>query len=224
MGSPTGEDGRSEDEGPQRSVMIQPFEIGEFEVTFDEWDACVADGGCDGHYPKEVWGRGTMPVIYVSWNHTKAYLEWLSEKEGANCRLPSEAEWEYAARAGAPTRYAFGDEITQKDANFSGNIGRTTAVGSYPENAWELRDMHGNVWEWVEDCWHDSYDGAPKDNSPSLGADGGDCNFRVLRGGSWNDTQDGARSANRGGDGPFDRLDKFGFRVVCSSPSLDTVR
>ncbi len=159
--------------GPQHRVTVKPFAIGKYEVTFDEWDACVKAGGCNGYRPEDPgWGRGNRPVINVSWNDTKAYVAWLAKKTGNPYRLPSEAEWEFAARAGTTTPFAFGTTITPKQANFGRSDGKTEPVGSYPPNAWGLYDMHGNVWEWVEDCWHDNYGRSPTDGQPWL-ADSG---------------------------------------------------
>jgi formylglycine-generating enzyme required for sulfatase activity len=173
MGSPEGEEGRDADEGPQHEVTIRSFAIGKYEVTFEEWDACVAAGGCNGYQPDDRgWGRGRRPVINVSWDDAQAYMAWLAEATGKPYRLPSEAEWEYATRAGTTTRYAFGDEITEKEANFGGTVGKTTEVGSYPANAWGLHDIHGNVVEWVEDIWHNSYQGAPADGSAWTNGEG----------------------------------------------------
>jgi formylglycine-generating enzyme required for sulfatase activity len=194
-------------QGPQHRVTIaKPFAIGGFEVTFAEWDSCVADAGCqrnppDGKLIGAGWGRGRMPVINVSWDSiTKEYLPWLSRKAGKTYRLPTEAEWEYAARAGTTTRYAFGDAITKYQAQFSegkwGSTGRPVEVGSFPPNSFRLHDMHGNVGEWVQDCWNASYDGAPMDGSAWLI---GDCKFRVVRGGSWYGGSRSARSAHREG-------------------------
>ena len=119
MGSPPNEKGRLENEGPQHRVTVKPFAIGKYEVTFDEWDACVKAGGCNGYRPEDPgWGRGNRPVINVSWNDTKAYVAWLAKKTGNPYRLPSEAEWEFAARAGTTTPFAFGTTITPKQANF----------------------------------------------------------------------------------------------------------
>jgi len=234
MGSPESDGWGSGDERPQHPVRIQPLEIGTYEVTFDEWDACVADGDCDVYPDDEAWGRGTRPVINVSWDDTRAYLDWLSRETGRVCRLPSEAEWEYAARAGTTTRYALpapdgSDDIAGEGlANCSDceseRRRKTAPVGSFEPNAWKLRDMHGNVWEWVEDCWHDSYQDAPKDGRAWLEENKDDCVFRVLRGGAWGYGRDFARSAIRLGDDPNIRYDGFGFRVVCSAPSLDTDR
>ena len=123
MGSPAGEEGRSDDEGPQRKVTIaKPFAVGKFEVTFAEWDACVAAGGCKHKPDDQGWGRGKRPVINVSWDDiTKEYLPWLSRKTGKTYRLLTEAEWEYAARAGTTTPFSTGQTITPEQANFNGN-------------------------------------------------------------------------------------------------------
>ncbi len=198
MGSPEDEEGRYDNEGPQHRVTIaEPFAIGVYEVTFDEWDACVAAGGCNGYRPDDDgWGRGRRPVINVSWDDAQAYVDWLSDRTGEEYRLPSEAEWEYAARAGTTTRYWPGDEITAEYANFGRNVGRTIEVGSLGRpNAFGLHDVHGNVWEWVEDCWNDSYAGAPANGTAWTS---GDCGRRVLRGGSWDDYPRSLRSAYRG--------------------------
>ena len=189
MGSPSHEAGRAEDEDPRHRVTIaKPFAVGKYEVTFAEWDACVADGGCGGHRPEdEGWGRGRRPLVNVSWDDAKAYVRWLSRKTGKPYRLPSEAEWEYAARAGTTTRYSWGDDIGRNRANClycdsRWDLKQTAPAGSFRANVFGLHDVHGNVSEWVEDCWNDNYAGAPADGSPWT--DGG-CTRRVLRGGSW---------------------------------------
>jgi hypothetical protein len=161
MGSPPSEEGRSDSEGPQHRVTIaRPFAVGKFEVTFAEWDACVAAGGCSHRPGDQGWGRGNRPVIDVSWNDiTQQYLPWLSRKTGKTYRLLSEAEWEYAARAGTTTAFSTGRTITPEQANFDGNYtyggsakgvyrSKTVEVGSFPPNAFGLFDMHGNLWEW----------------------------------------------------------------------------
>jgi formylglycine-generating enzyme required for sulfatase activity len=216
MGSPEGEEGRYDVEGPQHEVTIRPFAIGKHEVTFAEWDACVASGGCNGYRPDDQgWGRGRQPVINVSWHDAQAYVAWLAEATGKPYRLPSEAEWEYAARAGTTTRYAFGDAITEREANFDGSIGKTTEVGAYPANPWGLYDMHGNVWEWVEDIWHDSYQGAPADGSAWTEGEGKESSrIRVDRGGSWNYDPGDLRSAGRYWIDPGYRGLYLGFRVA----------
>jgi formylglycine-generating enzyme required for sulfatase activity len=217
MGSPANanEPGRDPDEGPQHPVTIEPFAIGKTEVTFAEWDACVTAGGCNDYKPPDQgWGRGSQPVINVSWKDAKAYVSWLSQRTGKPYRLPSEAEWEYAARAGTRTRYSFGDALTPKDANYSDSkLDKTTEVGAH-SNAWGLYDMHGNVWEWVEDIYHDSYQGAPADGTAWIDSEGENSSRgRVVRGGSWIDLPRMLRSANRTKYEPDDRNDHLGFRV-----------
>ncbi len=153
-------------------------------------------------------------MIHVSWHDAKEYAEWLSRKTGKTYRLLSEAEWEYAARAGTTTRYAFGDTIIKSQAQFSegtfGSAGRTVEVGSFLANRFGLHDMHGNVWEWVEDNWHPDYKGAPIDGSVWPG---GDASLRVLRGGSWYYNQVSLRSATRSGVLATGRLSHIGFRL-----------
>jgi formylglycine-generating enzyme required for sulfatase activity len=188
MGSREGEKGRTEAEGPQHEVSIaKPFAVGKFDVTFAEWDTCVAAGAC----PKASdsgWGRDDHPVIYVSWDEAKIYVTWLAKQTGKPYRLLTEAEWEYAARAGSTTVYPWGDEIGKGNANCDGcgsqwDNTQTGAVGQFKPNAFGLYDMYGNVWQWVEDPWHANYDGAPTDGSVWL--EGGNVSIRVLRGGSW---------------------------------------
>jgi formylglycine-generating enzyme required for sulfatase activity len=183
-----GSDESAREKPPRRVTIQRPFAVGKFEVMFAEWDACVADGGCNNRPSDEGWGRGRRPVINVSWHDAKEYVGWLSRKTGKNYRLLSEAEWEYAARAGTRTRYAFGDTISKGQAHFftEGSYrttgGKTVEVGSFPANGFGLHDMHGNVWEWVEDAWHPTYHGAPVDGSVWAGRD---VSQRVLRSGFW---------------------------------------
>ena len=218
MGAPESEAGSRSDERPVHQVTIAtPFAVGVREVTFAEWDACVADGGCGGHRPDDAgWGRGTRPVIHVSWDDAKRYVEWLSGRTGESYRLLSESEWEYAARAGTGTAYSWGDEVGVNRANCAGCgsewDGRTTApAGSFAANAWGLHDMHGNVWEWTEDCRNGSYAGAPRDGSAWLS---GDCAGRVVRGGSAANTPSNLRAANRAGSVSGARINAVGFRVA----------
>jgi formylglycine-generating enzyme required for sulfatase activity len=187
------------------------FVIGKYEVTFEEWDACVADGGCTRKPDDQGWGRGRRPVINVSWEDAQAYIAWLKKQTGKPYRLPSEAEWEYAARAGTTTRYRWGDAIPPENANYGGNVGQTTEVGRYPANVWGLHDTSGNVWEWVEDRYHGSYDGAPRDGSAWFT---GTESARVVRGGSWISEPRGLRSADRNRYEPGNRFDYLGFRVA----------
>ena len=205
-------------EKPRHQVQIaEPFALGRYEVSFDQWDACVADGGCDDYRPEdEGWGRGRRPVINVSWKDAQAYVRWLSEKTGQPYRLPSEAEWEYAARAGTTTLYSWGDNIAPENANYGLRGGRTTEVGTYPANPWGLYDMHGNVGEWVEDCQNESYEGAPSDGTAWTS---GECIFsRVLRGGSWENYPGLLRSAGRSWEYPGSRAPGLGFRVARTLP------
>ena len=214
MGSPPTEQGRWSSEGPQHRVTIgYRLAVGVYEVTFAEWDACVADGGCNGYRPYDRgWGRGARPVIHVSWVDAQAYVGWLSRKTGRRYRLLSESEWEYVARAGTTTRYHTGDTITSSQANYGQSVGRTVEVGSYPANAFGLHDVHGNVWEWTQDCWNGSYRGAPADGSAW---ESGDCARRAFRGGSWTDIPQYVRSAKRVAWEPRrPRYDHLGFRVA----------
>ena len=210
MGSPDSEPGRDADEGPLRRVRIgYPLAVGKFEVTFAEWDACVSAGGCN-HRPNDGgWGRGSRPVVDVNWGDAQAYVKWLSRTTGQRYRLLSESEWEYAARAGTTTPFHTGSRITTAQANFSGN--QTVPVGRFGANLFGLHDMHGNVWEWVEDCWNRSYAGAPSDGSAWRS---GECSRRVLRGGSWGNNPTDLRSAFRGRVGTGDRGNNGGFRVA----------
>ena len=225
MGSPASEEGRYDNEGPQHPATIgQLFAVGKYEVTFSEWDACVAAGGCDGHRPSdEGWGRGRRPVINVSWDDTQSFVSWLSRETGKRYRLLTEAEWEYAARAGTTGPFNFGMTISTDQANYDGdftygvgrkgvNRGKTVPVGSFRGNRFGLHDMHGNVREWVKDCQHDNYVGAPSDGS--AWTTGGDCNSRVLRGGSWIDHPWLARSAVRFWTYSDLRYRDIGFRVA----------
>ena len=213
MGSPESEEGRYDNEGPQHRVTIEkPFAVGIYPVTFEEWDACAVDGGCGGYMPGDSgWGRGKSPVFGVSWEDAQAYVKWLSRKTRDVYRLLSEAEWEYTARAGTTTRYSFGDDITPSDANYGKNIGQPQPVGSYKANGFGLHDMHGNVWERVQDCWNESYAGAPNNGDAwEVGA----CSARVLRGGSWSNLSRDLRSAIRYWTHSGYRNYSNGFRVA----------
>jgi formylglycine-generating enzyme required for sulfatase activity len=242
MGSPAGEEGRYLDEGPQRMVTIaRAFAVGKFEVTFGEWDACVAGGGCRGYRPSdEGYSPVNTPVINVSWDDAKAYVSWINTLQTAGkgkYRLLSEAEWEYAARAGTTTPYPWGTRSARDFANYGsdtvvegigkcligGVIGlcggtggrdqwqKLSPRGSFPANGFGLFDMHGNVWEWTEDCYNGSYVGAPSDGSARRS---GDCSRRVLRGGSWFVIPQALRSAIRGWNSPSGRYNSGGFRVA----------
>ena len=201
MGSPSSEEDRDDDEGPRHLVHIDyPLAVGVYEVTFSEWDACVSDGGCGGYRPSDKgWGRGNRPVINVSWEDAQSYVHWLSARTGHRYSLLSESEWEYVARAGTTTRYSWGNDIGRNRANCDGcgsrwDGDRTAPVGSFSANSWGVYDMHGNVWEWVQDCWNFSYVGAPADGSAW---ESGSCDWRVLRGGSWDHLPRSLHSAIR---------------------------
>ena len=221
MGSPESEAGRDRDEGPQHSVTIaRPFAAGKYEVTFDEWDACVAAGGCR-HKPYDWgWGRGTQPVVEVGWDDAQTYLVWLSKETGKRYRLLSEAEWEYAARAGSRSAYPWGEQPGSGHANFreSGSQGRgdrPAPVGGFKANAFKLHDVIGNVWEWVQDCYRDGYAGVPADGSAWNGER---CEARVMRGGSWNNNPQDARTAIRHWFAPADQNMIGGFRLARALP------
>jgi len=222
QGSPTSEAGRYSDEGPQRRVSVSAFAIGKTTVTFAEWDACVADGGCNGYRPPEDrgLGRGNLPVINVSWDDAQAYVQWLSRKTGKRYSLPSESQWEYAARAGSTTAYYWGDAIGSGNANCldcgSQWGGKQSApVGSFRPNAFGLYDMAGNVWQWTADCVNDSYKGAPTDGSAWTS---GNCGRRVLRGGTAGNHPENARSATRHGSTSTGRPGALGFRLARMLP------
>ena len=211
MGSPASEG--PDFERPQHKVAIaEPFAVGKFEVTFQEWETCVAANGCSSNKSPNDWGwgRGTRPVISVSWNDAKEYVTWLSRYTGKAYRLLTEAEWEYAARAGTTTPYSTGNsDISRDKAQFSAR--QTVEVGRFPANGWGCHDMHGNVWEWVEDNWHPDYRGAPQDG---LVWPSGEASLRVVRGGSWRFNPHSLRSAARIGLRSVLEYNDVGFRVA----------
>lgn len=234
MGSPESEKGRYDDEGPQHEVTIgRRFALGRYPVTVGEYRKFVeaADhrhGGGIYVWTGSEWKQDMTkswrdpgfsqtdrhPVVGVSWRDAVAYYEWLTKETGKAYRLPSEAEWEYACRAGTTTRYSFGDAITPKDANYGRNVGKTTEVGAYQKNPWGLCDMHGNVREWVADVWHANYFGAPVDVSAWMGEEGIiSSRIRVIRGGAWGNNPRFLRSASRLRLNPDDRGDFLGCRV-----------
>lgn len=203
-------------EKPVREVTISKnFAIGTKEVTFEEYDRFANDMGAP--LPNDSgWGRSKNPVIYIDWNLAKAYTLWLSKQTGFKYRLPTEAEWEYAARAGTETTYIWGNDLKMDMANCKScksdrSHNKTTPVGSYKPNAFGLYDTSGNVWEWVEDCWNNTYEYAPTDGSARLK---GDCSQRVLRGGSWLNQSKSIRTASRSRDKKTAHFYFFGFRVV----------
>jgi len=210
MGAPDDEESSEDNERPLRKVTLaRAFAVGRFAVTFDEWDACVAAGGCRNFRPSDnSWGRGRRPVINVRWDDARSYVRWLSDRTGKRYRLLSEAEREYVTRAGTATPFWWGSSLTTDRANYDGDFvyplrgglrgerGRKTLpVDSFEPNPWGLYQMHGNVYEWVEDCWHPNYVGAPTDGSARAHDD---CERRVLRGGAWNVASWHLRAASRG--------------------------
>ena len=204
---------------PVHTVTVPDFNLGKHEVTFAQWDACVADGGCGGYWSYDRdWGRGKRPVIHVSWDDAQSFIDWLNSKTGGGYRLPTEAEWEYAARAGSTTEYSWGNDIGSNRANCNGCGGlfagakKTAPVGSYSANAWGLHDMHGNVAEWVQDCSKHNYKNMPSDGRAWTR---GTCRTRTIRGGSWVSKPKYLRSAVRYNKKPSDRefLD-LGFRLA----------
>jgi formylglycine-generating enzyme required for sulfatase activity len=219
MGSPPSETGSRDVERPQHSVTIaKSFAVAKHELTFDEWNTCVANGDCTWRPFDAGWGRGQQPVIYVSWDDAKRYVAWLAKVTGKPYRLLSESEYEYAARAGMTTAYPWGNDIGKNNANCNGcgskwDNQQTARVGSLAPNQFGLYDMVGNVFEWVEDCMHPSYNGAPADGSAWI--EGGNCDVRIVRGGSWDYTPVDLRSANRNGDTSYTggRSSNLGFRV-----------
>ena len=206
-------------ETPQHTVRIDyELAVGKYPITFEQWDACVADGGTSYRPSDNGWGRGSRPVINVSWDDCQAYLRWLGKVNGKPYRLLSEAEWEYAARAGSRTEWSFGDGENElgRYAWFNANSGNSTLpVGEKLPNAFGLYDMHGNVWEWTEDCWNDNYNGAPSDGSAWTS---GNCGLRVLRGGSWYSFPQFTRSAFRGRVDVSYRNFNLGFRLARMLP------
>jgi formylglycine-generating enzyme required for sulfatase activity len=218
MGSPPSEAGRQADEGPQHVVNIaNSFAVSKFELTFDEWDACVAGGGCATRISDSGWGRGERPAINVSWEDAQSYVSWLSRITGKPYRLLTEAEYEYAARAGTMTAYPWGDNVGPNNANCNGcgskwDNAQTAPVGSFAANGFGLYDMMGNVFEWVQDCYHDSYNGAPANGSAWI--NDSTCDTRVVRGSSWSYSPRYLRAANRHSDSASSRDDDLGFRVA----------
>jgi formylglycine-generating enzyme required for sulfatase activity len=216
MGSTASEPRRFDSEGPQHQVAIaKRFAVSRFDVTFDDWDACVTGGSCP-ELGDAGFGRGTRPVINVTWDDAQRYAAWLANMTGQPYRLLTEAEWEYAARAGTATAYTWGDEIGEGNANCkecgsAWDNGETSPVGSFKPNAFGLYDMAGNVWQWVEDCDHRDYDGAPTDGSAWTG---GACSRHAVRGGSWVDAPQLLRSAVRLRFSTTFRISNLGFRIA----------
>ncbi len=223
MGS---EQGISDEQPVHKVNIVDDFWMSETEVTFAQYDA-YAEAVGKAKPNDRGWGRGSRPVINVSWDDAKDFAQWLSSNndQGLSCRLPSEAEWEYAGRAGTTTAYPWGDKAGRHFANYgkddccAGLVEgkdkwlHTAPTKQFPANKYGLHDMHGNVWEWVQDRWHDNYQGAPTDGSAW---EAGESNLRVLRGGSWVFPAHNMRSAFRYNHAPESRNDLIGFRVACS--------
>ncbi|OLL31078.1 hypothetical protein BTH42_12730 [Burkholderia sp. SRS-W-2-2016] len=236
MGSPASETGRFGNEQQHVVDIATPFAIGRFDVTFAEWDACVRDQGCRAYSPSDDGhGRDAFPVVNVGWEDARAYLTWLSGKTGARYRLPSEAEWEYAARAQTTSARWWGDGLSRADANYGPDVCAqqtncggyaqgvdqwtfSSPVGSFPANPYGLYDVLGNVWQWTADCWHDDYTGAPGDGGVW---DTASCNRRVIRGGSWSNVPSFVRAASRAAVPVSVRRGYLGFRVVREMPAED---
>ncbi len=234
MGAAPDEQGATGWEQPTRIVTLsEKIAMSKYEVTWDHWDRCVADGFCRRIANGPVRDQAAHPVSTVRWRDItgqgaqyRGFLEWLNAAlEDKPYRLPSEAEWEYAARAGAQSRFAWGDEdpvcLTDaaNGAAFSAcQHSRPIEVGRFQPNGFGLYDMHGNVEEWVQDCWHPSYRGAPRNGSAWMGASGGECSRAVVRGGAWNHTPALLRSADRNWAERGAAYDSLGFRVVRDLP------
>lgn len=250
MGSPEDEPGRFAGEGPQRKVSIGRFAVGTFEITHEQWAQCVAltdQSALLGNDPETPitgcaplsdagFGSGKYPAINLNWNDAQGYVRWLNQMiagtaDGGPYRLLTEAEWEYAARAGSQTAYSWGDDpneicryanvansdtqakysLTWDVVDCPGNFIETSPAGSFLPNSFGLFDMHGNVFEWVQDCWNDSHEDGPSDG---IARAEGDCSRRVLRGGSWSDEPQDLRSAVRGRSSTSYRVSSGGFRVA----------
>ncbi len=240
MGSPPSEDGRYDSEGPVHEVHVAGFSAGIYEVTRVEYSHFVSatghstescytfeDGSLEERFGRD-WRRPGLPqtnhdpVVCVDWHDARSYAAWLSRKTGRSYRLLSESEWEYVARAGTTTPFHYGETMSPEQANYNGdtvygsgskgeNRQRTVAVGSFAANRFGLYDVHGNVWEWTQDCWSENYEGAPADGSAR---ESGDCMRRILRGGCWYSALGDIRSATRYGYAPGLRYSNAGFRIA----------
>jgi formylglycine-generating enzyme required for sulfatase activity len=214
------------DELPVHRVEIKPFAMGRFEVSYEQFD--LFSRMTKQPLLPARWGRGSRPVVGVSWQDAMEFIEWVSEASGVRLRLPTEAEWEYAARAGSASRYSYGDDeallceygniadsstaIGWRNKSCSDGYETTAPVGSFKPNAFGLYDMHGNVWEWIGDCWFDTYRKAPSDGRPWLKSSA--CAVRSQRGGSWFYGAEEARSSYRSQGDEFDKSVTLGFRLA----------
>lgn len=216
-----GSNGRHKYERPAHPVTIaKPFAIGVYELTFDEWQVCFDEGGCERIPDDHKWGMGRRPIMNITWLEAVSYVDWLSEKTGHKYRLPSEAEWEYAARAGTTTEFWWGDEVGENLGNCRNCKSKWSAkgsapVGSFAPNPFGLYDVHGNEWEWMADCWYPTHEGAPSDGAARL-AD--DCRYRVMRSGSWYYFSKNSRSAWRFRNDARVKSYGISFRVVRELP------
>ncbi|MCW9038992.1 MAG: formylglycine-generating enzyme family protein [Rhodospirillales bacterium] len=210
-----GGDGDGDEKPPQTVTLSQPYAIGLYEVTFDEYDLFCDSTGREK--PDDAgWGRGRRPVINVSWEDAVAYTKWMSEQTAHHYRLPTDAEWEYAARGSSKTRFWWGNSVGRGNANCAGCVSvwggeRTAPVGRFPGNPFGLHDTAGNVFEWVADCYTDVFAEGPSDGSA---VEKPGCGKRVIRGGSWSFPPKEVRSANRWRDFPTRQSDDTGFRIL----------
>ena len=212
-----GTESRHKHERPAHKVTFaRPFAVGRYEVIFDEWQTCFDEGGCTFMPHDHEWGKGRRPVINLPFAKTREFTDWLTAKTGHVYRLPSEAEWEYIARAGTTTEFWWGDDKGVNLANCRNCASKwskkgSAPTGSFEPNPWGFHDTAGNVWEWVEDCWFPDYVGAPTDGSARVG---GKCRQRIIRSGSWYYLSKNARSAWRSKNDARVKSYWLGFRVL----------
>ncbi len=222
MGSSAGEVGRQDIEGPQRQVTINyEFAVSRTEVTFDQWDACVADGGCANPAGDAGWGRGSRPAVNISWDDANEFVLWLSNITGKPYRLLTESEWEYAARAGSATAWSFGNndgEIGDHAWHLANSDFKSQTVGQKKPNPFGLYDMHGNTEEWVQDCWVSDYSQAPADGSAATAEKHVKNCLRVRRGGYWGNDPKYHRTGARTTGMRDERRNSFGLRVARTLP------
>lgn len=198
-------------------VITRAFALGRTEVSFDQWQVCVNDGVCPGGQDDHGWGRGSRPVINMGWSDAKAFAAWVSKRSGLVCRLPSEAEWEYAARAGTTSAYWWGEGAGNGKANCRDCLGESShpygskPVASFKANPWGLHDMNGNVWEWTGDCWTPDHTAPPKDSQKN-------CTEAVVKGGSWYYFSPMSRAAARAKNDARASSYNIGLRVLCELP------
>lgn len=222
MGSPKDEIGHVHDEEPQIKVTLPRFALARFETRWDEWQACVEAAICAEDNDDQGWGKGARPISTIDLQDTRSYIKYVNQTSGAEYRLPTESEWEYAARAGTTTPFSFGETLSTDQANYDGNgvygsglkglyRNQTVEVGSFPPNPFGLFDMNGNVWEWVEDCFVDTLASTPLDGTAHA-VEG--CGRFVVRGGSFDHYPRAARSSIRHYMGPEDQETDLGFRVA----------